>query len=241
MFKFESVVRYSEVDETGRLAVPKIVDYFQDCSNMQSDALGVGREYLEEKHLAWVLSFWQIVIDRRPGQGEQIKAGTFPYGFKGFMGMRNFLIEDGEGKRIVSANSIWTLLDMYTGRPVKAGEEIINHYPLEECLPMEYASRKVAVPELGETLAPVKVTREYIDTNHHMNNAKYIAVAMNYVPSHLEVTEIRIEYKKQAFLEDDIYPFVASIEGGLAVSLRDSEGNPYVNMHILTIPGGEVL
>ena len=157
------------------------------------------------------------------------------------MGLRNFLIEDSTGKRIVSANSIWTLLDMKTGRPVKATEDIICHYPLEEKLPMEYAARKVAIPEVGELLSPVKVTREYIDTNHHMNNAKYITVAMNYVPSHLEVTEIRIEYKKQAFLGDDIYPFVASIEGGLAVSLRDSEGNPYVNMHILTIPGGEVL
>lgn len=241
MFKFESRIRYSELDETGCLAVPKIVDYFQDCSNMQSDSLGVGREYLEEKHLAWVLSFWQIVIDRRPDQNEPVKIGTFPYDFKGVMGMRNFLIEDNSGNRIVSANSIWTLLDMNTGRPVRAGAEITQHYPVEEKLPMEYASRKVVIPESGVTLAPVQVKREYIDTNHHMNNAKYITVAMNYVPCHLEVKELRIEYKKQAFLGDEIYPFVASIEGGLAISLRDADGNPYVNMHILTIPGGEVL
>lgn len=241
MYKFESKIRYSELDEKGYLAVPKIVDYFQDCSNMQSDSLGVGREYLEEKHLAWVLSFWQIVIERRPGQNEPVKVGTFPYEFKSFMGMRNFLIEDMEGRRIVSANSIWTLLDMKTGRPVKATEEIIQHYSLEEKLPMEYAGRKVTIPELGEVLTPVKVTREYIDTNHHMNNAKYITVAMNYVPCHLEVREIRIEYKKQAFLGDEIYPFVASVEGGLAISLRDVDGNAFVNMHIYTIPGGEVL
>ena len=241
MYKFESKIRYSELDETGCLAVPKIVDYFQDCSNMQSDFLGVGREYLEEKHLAWVLSFWQIVIDRRPGQNESVKIGTFPYDFNGVMGLRNFLIEDNAGNRIVRANSIWTLLDMNSGRPVRAGAEITQHYPVEEKLPMDYASRKVSIPELGETLTPITVKREYIDTNHHMNNAKYLTVAMNYVPCHLEVKEIRIEYKKQAFLGDEIYPFVASIEGGLAISLRDADGNPYVNMHILTIPGGEVL
>ena len=241
MYKFNTKIRYSEVDETAKLAVPKIVDYFQDCSNMQSDSLGVGREYLEEKQLAWVLSFWQIVIDRRPVQNEDVKIGTFPYDFKGFMGLRNFLIEDQTGKNIVSANSIWTLLDMKIGRPVKATEEIIGQYPLEEKLPMDYAGRKVAIPEEGEVLAPVVVRREYIDTNHHMNNAKYITMAMNYVPCHLEVKEIRIEYKKQAFLGDSIYPFIASIEGGLAISLRDADGNPYVNMHILTIPGGEVL
>lgn len=241
MYKFDTRIRYSEVDETAKLAVPKIVDYFQDCSNMQSDSLGVGRAFLEEKKLAWVLSFWQIVIDRRPEQNENVKIGTFPYDFKGFMGLRNFLIEDKTGQNIVSANSIWTLLDMKTGRPVKATEEIIKHYTIEERLPMEYAGRKVAIPEEGNLLSPVMVRREYIDTNHHMNNARYISVAMNYVPCHLEVKEIRIEYKKQAFLGDMIYPFVASIEGGLAISLRDEDGNPYVNMHVLTIPGGEVL
>ena len=98
---------------------------------------------------------------------------------------------------------------------------------------MDYAGRKVVIPEEGVTLVPFKVGREHIDTNHHMNNAKYVAVAMNYVPYPFEVKELRIEYKKQAYLGDEIYPFVASIEGGLAISLRDAEGNPYVNMHLL--------
>lgn len=240
MYKFESKVRYSELDETGFLAVPHIVDYFQDCSNFQSDELGVGRQYLEERHLAWVLSFWQIVIHRRPKSGEYIRTGTFPYEFKGFMGMRNFLLEDSCGERMVSANSIWTLLDMNTGRPVKTSPEIIEHYTLEEKLPMEYAGRKVSMPKEGTVMAPVRVGREHIDTNRHMNNAKYIALAMNYVPCHLEVKELRIEYKKQAYPGDEIYPFVASIDGGLAVSLQDASGAPYVNMHIFTMPGGEV-
>ncbi len=238
MFKFESKIRYSEVDETGFLAVPKIVDYFQDCSNFQSDQLGVGRAYLEEKHLAWVLSFWQIIIDRRPEQGESIRTGTFPYKFKSFMGMRNFLIEDMQGERIVSANSIWTLLDMNTGRPVKAGEDIVSQYTLEDPLPIEYSTRKVVIPQEGNTFSPIKVGRERLDTNHHVNNAQYISMAMNYIPCHLEIKELRIEYRKQAYLGDEIYPYVASIDGGLAISLRDNTGQPYVNMHIFTMPGG---
>lgn len=233
MFKFTSKVRYSETDETGYLGVPRIIDYFQDCSNFQSDELGIGREYLEKKHLAWVLSFWQIVIHRRPAMGEPIAAGTFPYEFKGCMGMRNFLLEDAAGERIVSANSVWTLLDMQAGRPVKAGEDISGQYTIEEKLPMEYAGRKLTIPSEGMVLEPVRVGREHIDTNHHMNNAKYVAVAMNYVPSHLEIKELRIEYKKQAYLGDDMYPFVADIDGGIAISFRDADANPYVNMHIL--------
>lgn len=233
MFQFKSKIRYSEIDEKGLLAVPKVIDYFQDCSNLQSDELGIGREYLETKHLAWVLSFWQIVIKRRPNQGETVFTGTFPYEFKGFMGLRNFLMDSEDGERIISANSIWTLLDMESGKPVKAGEEILSQYTLEERLPMEYADRKVMIPKEGTLFPSIKVCREHIDTNHHMNNAKYITMAMNYIPCHVEVKEFRIEYKKQAYLGDEIYPFVASVDGGMAISLRDSQGTPYVNIYVI--------
>ncbi len=233
MYKFESKIRYSEVDETGLLAVPKIVDYFQDCSNFQSDELGVGRAFLEERGLAWVLTFWQIIIDRRPAQGERIRIGTYPYEFKSFMGLRNFFLEDMAGQFLVRANSIWTLLDMKSGRPVKTGEEIVSRYTLEEKLPMDYAARKIIVPEEGCTLAPIVVGRERLDTNHHVNNAQYISMAMNYIPACLDVKELRVEYKKQAYPGDEIYPFVTSAEGGPIVSLRDADGQPYVNVQVI--------
>ena len=41
MYTFESRVRYSEVDAEGKLPVPGIIDYFQDCSVFQSEDLGV--------------------------------------------------------------------------------------------------------------------------------------------------------------------------------------------------------
>ncbi len=233
MYKFESRIRYSEVDETGLLAIPKVVDYFQDCSNFQSDQLGVGRSFLEERKLGWVLSFWQIVFERRPVQNEVVRVGTFPYDFKGILGMRNFFLEDMEGNRIVSANSVWTLLNMETGWPVKAGEEIVSRYTLVEKLPMEYASRKLVMPKEGVCFEAVTVGRERLDTNRHVNNAQYISMAMNYVPCEMDIAELKVEYKKQAYVGTIIYPFVSAMDGGIAVSLRDADGQPYVNMHIL--------
>lgn len=238
MYKFESRIRYSELDETGILAIPKLMDYFQDCSSFQSESLGLNLDFFEERHIAWVLSFWQIVIKRRPNLLEPVTIGTFPYAFKSFMGLRNFFMEDAKGELLACANSVWTLLDMKTGRPIKPTEEILQYYPLEDRIPMEYAPRKVQIPEGGNVLSPIKVGRERLDTNQHMNNAQYISIAMNYIPSYLEVNELRIEYKKQAYLGDEIYPYIASIDGGVAISLRDAEENPYVNMHLFTTSGG---
>ena len=234
MYTFNSLIRYSELDETGFLSIPNFINYFQDCSCFQSESLGVGRTALEAKNIAWVLNFWQVVIDRRPVQGEKVEIGTFPTDFKGFFGTRNFFMKDEKDAYLAMANSTWTLLDMKTGRPVKAGDEITTKYQLEAPLPMEQASRKVTMPSEMETFVPIKVQKEHIDTNHHMNNAQYAVVAMNYVPADAQIKELRIEYKKQAYAGDMIYPFVAKIEGGYAVSLRDEGGNIYTNLHILT-------
>ena len=45
---FKSRVRFSEVDADCKLSFGKIIDYLQDCSNLQSEMLGVGVEHQEE-------------------------------------------------------------------------------------------------------------------------------------------------------------------------------------------------
>ena len=69
MYQFKSRIRYSETDETGRLSVPGIINYMQDCSTFQSEDGRMGISYLKEHHRAWLLSGWRIVIDRYPKLG----------------------------------------------------------------------------------------------------------------------------------------------------------------------------
>ena len=66
MYTFESRVRYSESDESGRLSLEGALNYFQDCSTFQSEDLGMGFSSLREKRRAWWLSSWQVVFHRRP-------------------------------------------------------------------------------------------------------------------------------------------------------------------------------
>ncbi|MCD7738234.1 MAG: thioesterase [Lachnospiraceae bacterium] len=235
MYQFESRVRYSELNEDGLLAVPKIVDYFQDCSIFQSESLGVGLDYLTERKIAWILSFWQIQIMRRPGFEERVTVGTFPYEFKGFLGMRNFFMKDETGQMLVQANSIWSLLDTERFRPVRPDEEMMNRYILEERLPMRYAPRKLAMEKGGERLAPIQITPDYQDTNHHVNNARYVTIAMDALEmmgERPQVKELRVEYKGQAHKGDLIYPVVLQTAEGYQVKLENEQGVALINMHI---------
>ena len=66
MYSFDSRVRYSEVGEDKKLTLDGIINYFQDSSTFQSEELEIGVDMLEKLHRVWVLSSWQIVIERYP-------------------------------------------------------------------------------------------------------------------------------------------------------------------------------
>ena len=158
---------------------------------------------------------------------------TLPYELKGFLGYRNFAMLDEEGNYLAKANSLWSLLDMTTGKPVAVNEAMHKGYGIDEKLDMDYAPRKITVPEGGQLLEPIVVKKHHLDTNHHVNNGQYVNIAMEYLPDDFLIHQMRAEYKKQAFLDDVLYPYIVSVESGYVVSLRDEEGRPYVSVEFL--------
>lgn len=233
MYAFDSRIRYSETDSEGQLTLNALLNYFQDCSTFHSEDVGLGIGYMKEIGQAWVLSSWQIVVDRYPRLGEKVKIVTLPYELKGFLGSRNFAMLDEEGNYLAKANSLWSLLDMTTGKPVAVNEAMHKGYGIDEKLDMDYAPRKITVPEGGQLLEPIVVKKHHLDTNHHVNNGQYVNIAMEYLPDDFLIHQMRAEYKKQAFLDDVLYPYIVSVESGYVVSLRDEEGRPYVSVEFL--------
>jgi len=230
MYTFDSRIRYSECDSKGQLSLEGLINYFQDASTFHSEDLGLGIEYLDKEKQVWVLCSWQIVVERYPEMGERVVVGTFPYDFKGCFGSRNFFLKDEKGRYIAKANSLWTLLDLENQRPMKPTPIMLERYVLEEKLEMEYAPRKIDVPEGGVQQEPIVVHRNHLDTNHHVNNGQYVRMAMEYLPENFRIGELRAEYKKQALLGDVIYPRVIMEENMCVVSLCDETGVIYVNV-----------
>lgn len=75
-YRFQGRVRYSEIDEEGKITLPGIINYFQDCSTFQSEDCGAGLSYLKENNRAWVLNSWQIVLCKYPKISENIIIST---------------------------------------------------------------------------------------------------------------------------------------------------------------------
>ncbi len=232
MYSFKSTVRYSETGLDRRLTIPMLLNYFQDCSTMQSEDLGIGIEYLTPKSMAWVLNFWQVDILRRPMLGEKIVISTWPYDFKGAMGHRNYLMETETGEKLAYANTLYTLLHMEKHIPVKPDEKMIEAYKLEEKFPMEYLSRKLFFEGEGEAKEPVTVQRHHIDTNDHVNNVQYVDMACDLIPRSSKVKRILASYHISAVLSDTIYPVVHQMGNEVGVELNREDGKSFCKIKL---------
>lgn len=236
-YEFSSRVRYSETDSNGKLSLLALLNYFQDASTFQSEELGVGLQELYAKGLAWVVSSWQIEVERFPKLCEEIVTGTFPNRFRMFIGERNFYMKDAKGDFLAKANSMWTLVNLKEMKPQVPPEGMIEKYTLEEKLVMEDLPRHIKIPNEQEAkrieATPFYVSARHLDTNNHVNNGQYIAMAMDYLPRNLEIKRMRAEYKKPAFLGDCIEPEVFETEEGFIVSLTDHQGDAFVNLEFI--------
>lgn len=224
MYSYESRIRYSELDENGHLKIEALLDYFQDCSTFQSEDIGAGVDFLKDKNMVWVLSSWQIIAERYPKLGEYVTIATAPYDFKGFIGYRNFWMLDEEGNRIACANTIWSLIDTVSGRPVRPPKELLDKYPIEPKLDMEYAPKRITLPESLLRGEEVLIRSHHLDTNHHVNNGQYVRIALDCLGKKCGIRQLRAEYKKQSFLGDVLVPYVGMTEEGRhVIVLKDKD------------------
>lgn len=254
MYSFTSRVRYSEIGEGGCLKVASLIDYLQDCSTFQSESMGIGIDYATKTGLAWLLSAWEIEVLGLPRLGDEIRVGTWATGFKGLRASRNFTICDAADEKgehpLVRAASSWFMFDTNIGRPVRAPKEEIDPYlnaaktdgdaPLD-LPPVPHVLR---VEGDGTPATPVVVTAAHLDTNHHVNNAQYVSLALGAL-SELEGTDewsrsaegaplhwLDVHYSQAAKLGVTIYPHVHRIDGGRVITLGNEENKPYAIVRV---------
>lgn len=229
-YTMQATVRYSECGAGRQAGLSDILDYLQDACTFQAEELGVGLNYMQKNHTAWVLNSWQADLVRCPAFGETIRVTTWPYDFHGFFGFRSFQIEDEAKRLIVRANSVWVFMDTQKQRPVRIAPEVAAAYQTSPRLEMEYLDRKIADFPAAQAGSAIQVPRYFIDTNQHVNNAKYILLAQELLPPDFHTVRIRTEYKKPAVYGDLLYPYLAQHPHGYAVKLCGQEGKPYALM-----------
>lgn len=229
MFEIKKTVSCSDVGTNGELTLGSAIDFMQDCSMFQLNSLKALAEYFDKYNIGMYLASRQVDIIRTPVYGENLIIRTWIYDCKRAYGYRNTIVYDEDGCPCIISYAIGAFINLLTEKPYCMPDDIIKSAPLYDKFPMEYLSRKIAIPKNEAIMAnPMIVSKYHLDYNKHVNNAKYISIAEEYLPENFKTKRIRIEYKIPAKYKDILIPSIYRInENSIVVNLCNDQGGSY--------------
>lgn len=208
-FEFEDVVKYSQCDQNGLLTTTALINYCQDVATYQSDSDGVGVYYLKPLGKGWFTISWQIDVIRMPKYLDRITVGTVVHKNHGSLANRCCYIKDETGEFMVKVDSVWVFADFETGKMCRVLPEVLAAYTLGERLPMEDCGRRITIETDMEEQPAFTVGSDVLDSNGHMNNGRYVAIAeQRYLPADFPLKRLRAEYRVQLHAGDRVLPKV---------------------------------
>ena len=228
-YKTDFRIGYHLVDPNRRLALPAMINLFQDCGGFHGADCGYSNQGLADMGLAWIISSWQVYINEMPKLDDFVEITTYPYRVKYCMASRYFALRSPEGKEYARANSLWVMMDMKKYAPFKITKEIEDAYgPYEDHYKdFDFGGRKITHESEMTAAPPIEVTSYMIDTNHHVNNEQYVKIAQSLLPEDFKYNMFRAEYTKQARFGEFMTPYTAKTQEGYQISLCDADGEAY--------------
>lgn len=224
MFTIHRTVSGSHSDCEGYLTIGAAMDFMQDCSLFQIDSEKKLSAYFKQNNCGMYVTSRQADFYRRPVYGERLTVSTWVYEVNTLFGFRNTTITDKEGKICAASYAMGAFVDLDKAKTVRMPKDLIDTIITEEKLAMAYLPRKILLPKISpEEMPAIVVPRAYIDRNRHMNNAKYITAAAEYLPEDFETGRLRVEYKTAARQGDAIYPYIYKQSGSITVALNGRE------------------
>ena len=194
-------VHHYEADSNGRVFVASLMNYLEDMAIEQAEELGIGIDYLIENNIAWVVYKWDVKINKFPYIGDKIRVKTWPYSYRKFYAYRQYEVLNSEAEVIISANSLWFMIDLKRRRPCKISENIIKKFGISEDKNKTIDFEKLKVPSRTDIDKSIHVRYGDIDTNKHVNNVKYISWALESIPydiiTNCNLKELKINYEKE--------------------------------------------
>ncbi|MDO4288442.1 MAG: thioesterase [Eubacterium sp.] len=190
------------------------MNYFQQSSQEQSEALGVGPEVLDEMGLAWFLVKYQLKFHRYPRFNTTVTVETEAMSFDKFAAHRRFALLDEQGEVMIEGDTEWMLLNRRENRL-----ERLSNVPEMDVYGSghenKFKLRRLTSVKDWQTEKVFQVRYQDIDFNSHVNHVNYLAWAVETLPLDKVKTEVidtaKIIYKNQGFYGDVITVKMAQI------------------------------
>lgn len=175
-------VRYGEIGENGVATLSALGNWLQEAAGRNADMLGFGENALLRYGLTWVLTRLVLRLSRLPRAGENLRLHTWPSTLDRF-GHRGYEVYDQENRLIVSGGSAWSVMSFADRSLAQLPEDLIPAYP-QSPRPCDPFGCRV-IPRIREehtATARLRVRKDDLDINGHVNNTRYLAWIMEPLP-----------------------------------------------------------
>ena len=122
-------VPFYETDVNHNIKLPHLLSFALQVSGQQSLDLGVSDDYIfDTYHLVWVITEYDIDIDRLPKYGETIIVETEATAYNKLFCYRDFTVYGEDGEKIMTIHSVFVLMDYDTRKVHPVVDDIVAVY-----------------------------------------------------------------------------------------------------------------
>lgn len=200
-------IRSFVMDAKKRASIQALCSFLQEAAGNHVDALGIGIETLVAQGMTWILSRFHIKIQRYPLWRETVRIETWESKAYSFYAIRDSVMLDNQNQCLVTASSLWLILDIHSRHPLRIPEHIVA---------MQADRDRALVDSFDALWRPKTVTFEKrfavrlsdLDMNQHVNNVRYVEWAVEAVPYDIwdthQMTEIEVSFRAEGVYGDVI-------------------------------------
>jgi acyl-ACP thioesterase len=224
--KYNFIVKSYDSDQKGKLTLPALFHFLQECAWDNARLNDFGFEFLKRKNAFWVLSRIFVKMDEYPEWKDEIEIKTWPKGADGFFAFRDFEVYS-KGRIIGRVTSSWLIIDRNTKRPRKPESFNFIHDNFISEHAIKRKLDKINFNGETEELELRKVYYSDLDVNKHVNNATYVRWILDSFfsnESKSKITEFEINFLLELSLSDEFTIHTINDEKETYFVLKNTKG-----------------
>lgn len=200
-------IPFYETDVSHCVKLPHLLSVALQVSGQQSQELGVSDHYVLETYgLVWVITDYNIVIERLPRFAETVTITTEAKSYNKLFCYRDFVITDHEGQVLLTISATFVLIDFDSRKVAPVPEDLIKIYNSDFQKKVKRWPKYPALDSGQETDYHVRYFD--LDMNGHVNNSKYLEWIYDVLPfafltSH-QPKRLQLKYLKEIHYGHDI-------------------------------------
>ena len=206
-YQEETAVRFCQCDFSHRLKLSELFRLFSDLAVSAFAFRGMDTRFLLEHQMVFLISRMAVGIRRMPLEGETLRLSTWEHEVQRAQFLRNFQVWSGTGELLCEARSGWAMVNPFT-RAIMRPQAFMDALPgrllpmpEEDCGAPEFKRLRLKPGEGGaEYAGDCTAVYSDIDGNGHVDNARYLDMAMDLLPAEMtarEPAEVQVLFSRE--------------------------------------------